>query len=129
VDDRAHQEKRQCVEWQTHSVETESIQPDFDVFACNQNVCPPELLVIGVVTVGTETCLNKGTLFLREPGHRGGIVGYEPIRRSSDEDSKQSFLSWLSAVLVKRIDSTCQYEDPSPACIAANVTHMCNSPS
>lgn len=69
-------------------MEAQSIQPHFDVFTRDQNICPSELLVMRAVTVSTQTSLDKGALLFRQPRDSVWVVGDEPVRPHRNYDGK-----------------------------------------
>ena len=52
--EKTYQEEGERIEWQTHSVETQPVEPHFVVFKSFGNIAPSEGLVSCCVTVALE---------------------------------------------------------------------------
>ena len=88
----AYQKQRQRVQWQTHGVETQAIQPDLDVLESLDNFAPSELLVIRRITVSPESCLDESTLVVCQPIDCLGIIRDEPVGCYGDDNGQKTFL-------------------------------------
>ena len=60
-------------------MESECVEPNFDVFGSEKDLGPREGFVVGCVTVGFEARLEKGAFRGGEPGDGGWVVGYEEV--------------------------------------------------
>jgi hypothetical protein len=73
-------------------MESERIQPDFDIFCCKEHLGPGKGFVVCCVAVSFEPSLEKCTFRGRQPGHGRGVVGYEPVGYYAYDDGSETFL-------------------------------------
>lgn len=69
-----YEEERQSIQWQTHSVKAQTIEPDLDIFACDPDISPSERLFIRCVTVSLQSSLDESSLVFTEPADRIRII-------------------------------------------------------
>lgn len=88
-------------------MESKCIEPDFNVFGCENNLAPGKGLIVCGVTVGLEACLEKCAFSGREPRYGRWVVGDEPVCYYTNDDSGDTFEdeypppSWLSSYTLR----------------------------
>lgn len=99
------------VEWQTHGMESDAIEPALGVLDCLEDVAPGEPLIMRGVRVRGQTIVDEQALSRADEICGVWVVLDEPVCAYGDDNGGDAF----------------EDEDPAPAILPDYAAHMANT--